>query len=93
MATDPYHHPPPNGGAGRKRKRVILFNGWLRAVDYPYLWMRHLSRYLQERYGDDLEVIGNQIVVKTGDIPFYISYLAQLVGTPDKDTYFIGKSE
>ena len=72
---------------------MILINGWLRAYDYRYLWMHHLSHYLQQLYGDEVVVVGNHWPVNDGDISKYVGYLGDLVGgDPDEDTYFIGES-
>lgn len=89
----------------KERRRVILFNGWLRQWSYPRLWMKPLAedllrtRYCSKDGGNDkqaveVEVVGNTMPAQTSDAEKYIKHLAAMVGPggPDENTFFIGQS-
>lgn len=69
-------------------KRIIIVHGW--EADSGGDWYPWLK--------DELEKLSYEVFVPDmpdTDIPViekWVSYLANIVGTPDKDTYFIGHS-
>lgn len=74
-----------------RKRRLFLYNGWLRTADYRYLWMKHLKGWLEAYYGEEVTVVGNTLAVRTSNPEMYIEDLARLVGTPDENTFFLGK--
>lgn len=80
--------------AKRRKKRVVLYNGWLRTYTYPRLWMKALSEHLRATAyaGVEVVVVGNTMPAQTNDTDKYVRHLASLVGEADQETFFIGQS-
>ena len=70
------------------KKRVFLIHGW---EGYPEEgWRPWLKKKLEEK---GLEVIVPAMPdTATPTMDKWVPYLAQIVGTPDEDTYFVGHS-
>lgn len=69
--------------------RVFFLTGWTARWDTPYLYAASLKAHVESL---GAAFIPMDLVVDSGPIEEYVTYLSSLVGEPDERTFFVTQS-